>query len=162
MPRCSHCRKWIIGGIRQDELRFCSDSCYEDGFMCPLVEGIDDDFLRNTISRVHRQSCPLCKGDGPIDLYFSHTATSCFIYFQWDDSPEICCRRCGIKHVRKGILWTVVFGWWHSFGIVTATWQIINGVKQLIYLPDPRYPSKQLTRALKLGLAQRAQKRTAL
>lgn len=137
MPRCSHCKKWIIGGIRQDELRFCSAACYEDGYLCQLVEGIDDEFMANMILKVHRQPCPKCKGDGPIDLYVCHTATACFLYFQWEDSPKICCRRCGIQHIRNGVLWTAFFGWWHWFGPITAIWQIINGMKQLIHLPPP-------------------------
>jgi len=55
------------------------------------------------------------------------------------------------------MMWTMIFGWWHfPAGIVAAPWQILNGFKQLVSLPDIGTPSPRLTKMVKLDLAKRA------
>ena len=156
MPRCSHCKKWIVGGMREGDLRFCSDQCHEDGFLCKLVEDVDNDLLSRLVDQLHGQPCPLCNNDGPSDVYVSHTATAFIIHFRWKDLPNVCCRRCGVRHIWRGIIWTSIFGWWHfPGGIVAAPWQILNGIKQLASLPNISSPSARLTKMVKLDLAKR-------
>lgn len=156
MPRCDHCNKWIVGGIREGRLRFCKQKCHDEGFLCALVDHVDDALLSQIVHRLHQQSCPSCAHEGPCDIYTRHTATAAVVILRWKDSPRICCKRCGLSHIRRGIYWTTLFGWWHfPFGIVVASWQLINSVKQLSRRRDNRTPSQELVKMVKLDLAKR-------
>jgi hypothetical protein len=153
MGRCNHCKKWIIGGIRENSLRYCSPKCHEDGFLCKLVEGVDDKQLTRILHIVHQQQCSTCNNSGPVDLYTKHTATSFVIFSSWKDTQKLCCRSCGSRHVIRGILWTLTFGWWSFTGIFIALWQLIKSFKQLRSLPNTNHPSPALTKMVKLDLA---------
>ena len=159
MARCSQCQCWMIGGIQEGDLRFCSIKCHEDGFICQLVDGVDDAFLHTYIKEIQFQACPVCKGVGPVDLYTKHVATSLVYASWWKDVPRLSCRQCGVRHVWNGLIWTTIFGWWHfPIGIVTTPWQLLNSVNQLRKLTDNNTPSAGLIRSIKLELGQKVKK----
>lgn len=161
MPRCHNCNKWILGGITEGEYRYCSVKCHEDGFLVPVVKSVDAADLDLLVNEAHNQSCISCGCPGPVDLFTKYTVTSFVIYFSWSDSPAVCCRRCGVKRILRGFVWTLIFGWWNfPFGIVATPWQLGRSVRQLYSLPNPSTPSEQFKRMLMIKLANDAKTRT--
>jgi hypothetical protein len=130
--------------------------CFDEDCLAKLSEVYDDAFLSQYVDDIHKQRCSTCGNKGSVDLYVSHTVTAFLIHFSWSESPNVCCRRCGVRHIVEGIVWTLILGWWQiPFGIVAAPWQIFKGFKRLISLPDLRYPSPEFVKMQRLKLAKR-------
>jgi len=154
MAKCSYCGKFILGGKKQGSLRFCSADCHEKGFLAPLAERAAPEVVETRVREVHQQRCPICGGDGPVDIFTSHTALSFFIHTFWKDHPRLSCARCGKKSIWKGLALTAVFGWWgFPFGLIATPWQLLNGVRSLSKLRDASQPSEELQRMVKREVA---------
>ena len=154
MARCAHCNKFILGGKKQGSLRFCNDACHQKGFLAPMAETAAPELIAERTRQLHEQQCPICGGEGPVDICTSHTALSFLVFSSWKDLTRLSCASCGKKAIWKGLLTTSLFGWW-SFpvGLVTTPWQLMNGVKSLRRLPSATGPSEALQQMVKLQLA---------
>lgn len=154
MSRCAYCNKFILGGKKQGSLRFCNDACYQKGFLVRVAEEAEPELIAERVQAIREQPCPMCGGEGPVDLSNSHTAWSLFVLTSWRDHPSISCSSCGKKAIWKGLAFTSVCGWWgFPFGLVVTPLQLINNFKSLGKLPHSSEPSQQLQELVKLEIA---------
>jgi hypothetical protein len=154
MARCAHCNKFILGGKKQGALRFCNDECHQRGFLAPMAERAAPEQIAERIRQLHQQQCPICGGDGPVDVCTSHLAWSYLIRTSWKDRSQLSCASCGKKAIWKGLAITSLFGWWgFPFGLVATPWQLLNGIKSLRKLPAASRPSDALQHMVKLQVA---------
>ena len=155
MGRCAQCGKIIIGGKRQGKLRFCNDRCYEKGFLTAVAEAAAPELITARVASIHQQDCPVCGGEGPVDICTSHTAWSAVYFTSWKDYPRLSCSRCGKRAIWRGLMFTFVCGWWgFPFGVVATPWQLINGIKSLGKLPRRDSPSEELQYRIKIQIAE--------
>jgi predicted RNA-binding Zn-ribbon protein involved in translation (DUF1610 family) len=154
MPRCANCNKFIIGGKKQGELRFCNEDCYQRGFLARVAEEVAPELVAEQLQEIRSQDCPICGGKGPVDLSTSHTAWSIVIMTSWKDHPRLSCSKCGKKAIWRSLAFTSVFGWWgFPFGIVVTPWQLLNNFKALKKLPHVDQPSDELQHLVKTQIA---------
>lgn len=160
MAKCTHCGKFIIGGKKQGQLRFCNDRCYQRGFLAAVADQAAPGVVAARLREIREEACPLCGGPGPIDICTSHTAWSAIVIVSWKDHPRLSCGRCGTVSIWRGIVFTFFLGWWNfPFGPVITPWQLMNGFKSLKRLPSSRGPSAELQLMVKLRVAQEIQSR---
>jgi len=158
MARCANCGKFILGGKKQGPLRFCNDLCYEQGFLIAVADQAAPEVVASRLVQLREQTCPLCDGEGPVDICTSHTAWSLVVMTSWKDHPQLSCARCGKKAILRGLAFTSVFGWWgFPFGLIVTPWQLMNGIKSLRALPNAEQPSAKLQEMVKLQIAHEIQ-----
>jgi hypothetical protein len=154
MGRCAYCNKFILGGKKQGALRFCNDQCHQEGFLVRVAEEAAPEVVAERIQEIRQQECPVCGGDGPVDISTSHTAWSLVILTSWNDHPRLSCTDCAKKAIWRGIAFTSVCGWWgFPFGVVVTPWQLMNNLKALKKLPHPGSPTDDLQQLVKLQIA---------
>ena len=102
MGKCAHCGKFILGGKKEGALRFCNDACHQKGFLARLAAQAAPETVEARLQQIRHQQCPICGGDGPVDIYISHTAWSLFVITSWKDRRQLSCARCGRASIRKG------------------------------------------------------------
>lgn len=158
MARCAHCRSFILGGKKQGSLRFCNDSCYQQGFLAVVADQVAPELVAERLNELRNQECPVCGGEGPVDICTSHTAWSIIVMTSWKDHPRLSCARCGKAAIRRGIAFTSLFGWWgFPFGVVVTPWQLMSNFKSLRRLPGAHGPSPALQEIVQLQIAQELQ-----
>lgn len=155
MAKCTYCGSTILmGGKKEGELRFCNDQCLHKGALMTVADQVPDDIVQQHISAVHSGSCPLCEGQGPVDVHTSHRIWSALLLTSWCSRPQISCRACGIKHKIQDTFFSLFLGWWgFPWGIFITPVQIIRNVSGLFMAPDPTRPSEQLEKLLRMNLA---------
>lgn len=113
MPKCAYCNSTILfGGKRDGDLRFCNDECLEGGAIIAESLAIPEDTVRQEVWKIHQGPCPLCNGQGPVDVHASHWIWSVLIVSSWNSKPQLSCRRCGIKAQLGSALFSFFLGWW--------------------------------------------------
>lgn len=156
MARCDYCGTSILfGGVKQDDLRFCNESCRQQGVLLAVADQIPDYVISEQIADLHQGACPKCGGPGPVDIHTSYVVFSILVVTSWRSRPHVCCRSCGIKAQLSGTLLSGAFGWWgFPWGIIFTPVQIFRNVVGMLSAPDPAVPSAQLERIVTLRLAQ--------
>lgn len=155
MAKCAYCGSTIvIGGKRQGDFRFCNDKCLQRGVLLSALDQVPKDLLERYIHAVHRGNCPKCKGNGPVDVHTSYSVWSILVLTSWRSTPQICCKKCGIKaKVRDGFV-SLLIGWWGvPWGIILTPVQVVRNFAGIFYSPDPSKPSKTLETMVGLDLA---------
>jgi hypothetical protein len=75
---------------------------------------------------------------------------------RWRSVPTICCRMCGLYRQLRGILTSLVMGWWGlPFGVIMTPIQIARNLKGIVFPPDRRKPSPMLERMVRIDLGRR-------
>jgi hypothetical protein len=85
---------------------------------------------------------------------------SLVFFIRWRSAPRICCRKCGVLGQFRGLLCSLVLGWWGWFwviplGFILTPIQIARNLKGIVFPPDPRKPSPMLERMVAIDLARR-------
>jgi hypothetical protein len=157
MAKCSYCSSTIItGGIRNGELTFCNQECFDKGVLLQWADRIPDELVERQTNAIHQGICPKCQGNGPVDLHISHQVWSAIFKTSWKSTPEICCRSCGIKGRFGDILYCTVLGWWGiPWGFIFTPVQIVRNLLGIIFTPDPARPSEALKNYVRTNLASR-------
>jgi hypothetical protein len=62
------------------------------------------------LHELHAGKCPLCKGDGPVDLHRSYLAWSILLVPFWSRMSQVCCRSCGTRLQLGGIVFSALLG----------------------------------------------------
>ena len=155
MAQCAYCGSTIaFGGKREGELRFCNANCLEKGRPLIIAQNIPDDLALTRAHEIHGSKCPRCGGHGPVDVHASHTIWSDVHHTSWRSTPNICCRRCGIKLQLSGVLTSFVLGWWgFPAGLFVTPIQIGRNILGLLRPPPTGQPSEALIHAAKLSIA---------
>ncbi len=155
MASCAYCNTSILfGGKRLGDLRFCNAECQQRGGLAIVASEIPDSEVSRYVMQVHNGSCPLCNGQGPVDVHTSYRVWSALVLTQWSSRPSICCRSCGIKKTLGDTAFSAVLGWWGlPWGLLMTPVQIIRNVFSLVRGPDPTTPTPALHRLVRLRLA---------
>jgi hypothetical protein len=66
--------------------------------------------FQHRLHEVHAGKCPLCKGDGPVDVHRSYLAWSILLVPFWSRMSQVCCRSCGTKLQLGGIVFSALLG----------------------------------------------------
>ena len=99
--------------------------------------------------------CPVCSGNGPIDVHTSHEVWSILLMTSWKSLPRISCRSCGVKRQLGGLFFSLFAGWWgFPWGLVMTPVQIVKNVIGLASPPDPMQPSDELLHQMRLIIAE--------
>ena len=158
MARCAHCKKFILGGKKEGHLRFCNDKCHQDGFLAPLAAQAAPTAVSALLEQMRWQACPVCGGEGPLDIHTVHTAWAYIVRTSWKDQPLLACSQCGTASIRRGIASTALLGWWGLAGMFVAPWQLANGFRSLARTRKLNGPSEELQRLAKLAVADEIQR----
>ncbi len=158
MAECAYCGSTILfGGKKEGNLKFCNQSCAENGYVLLVAEQVPDNIVRDHVQQVHSGLCPKCQGSGPIDVHTSHTVWSALLVTSWNSNPQICCRSCGLQHQLRGLGFSLLLGWWgFPWGIIMTPVQIVRNLSGMVSGPDPLQPSEKLHQQVRLALAANA------
>ena len=164
MARCDYCGSRILfGGARDGDLRFCNARCQQTGTLLKISRQIPDDVIQKRLWEVHQGRCPVCQGNGPVDVHTSHQVWSALVVTTWKSQPRISCRRCGIKSQVQGLLISLVAGWWgFPWGLIFTPVQIVRNLGGLFNGPEPMKPSAQLEKLVRMNVASSAREGSAL
>ena len=155
MAKCNYCNSLILfGAIEDEQHKFCSEVCYDRGFLLRISHQVPDYLVAQHISSVHKGPCPRCEGEGPVDVHTSHRVWSALITTSWHSIPTICCRTCGIRSQLGHTLFSLLLGWWGiPWGMLMTPIQVVRNLKSMLNGPNPSQPSDRLEHMLRLNLA---------
>lgn len=93
---------------------------------------------------------------------------SVVVLTHWSSRHRISCRRCALRDQCRGVVSSMLLGWWGlPLGIVMTPVQIVRNLFAMVRTPDPQEPSPGLLRQASLLLAterlaeERARERAA-
>jgi hypothetical protein len=151
MAHCGYCRSTILfGGIHANGYQFCNSTCAQKGhpqkhLNRPMPQVVHQDYLNVQVSAIHQGACPRCHGKGPIDVHIAHRIWSLIIRTSWNSRLNLCCRRCGRTEQVKGILFSLVLGWWgFPWGFIMTPVQIVKNLIGILQGPHHSKPSNEL------------------
>jgi len=155
MASCAQCGSIILmGGIREGTLLFCNEACHKDGQIVAAARKIPAERVERKLTEVWRGQCPRCGGAGPNDVYYFHQIYSIFLFSRWSRERQICCRACGSSGQLRGLLFSLVFGWWgFPWGIIMTPIQIFRNIRGLGSPPDASRPSAALRSLVSIQIA---------
>ena len=158
MAKCDYCGSRILfGGRRREQLRFCNDQCLQRGTLLAISRQIPDAVVQQQVLNLHHGQCPKCHGGGPTDVHVRHQVWSAVFLTKWSSTPQVCCRRCGIKSQLTGAAFSLALGWWGiPWGLLFTPVQVVRNISGMVKPPDPMKPSAQLERIVRLTMASRA------
>jgi hypothetical protein len=161
MASCDYCNKTILfGGVRQNDLRFCGKACQLKAHSAVAAQFHPDD-VEQLVNNIHQGKCPICNGDGPIDVQLSHEVWSAFFLTRWVTKSKIACQRCGNKARTKALLSSALLGWWGiPWGLLITPMQIIRNISGLS-AGAPSAPSSKLKRIVMQRLGAQALQQSA-
>ncbi|MBN1900712.1 hypothetical protein JW926_05220 [Candidatus Sumerlaeota bacterium] len=165
MAKCAFCGSTIIaGGIKNGELTFCNQDCFDKGVLTQWADMIPAELVERQVRAIHQGICPKCQGKGPVDVHVSHQVCSFIFKTSWKSTPGICCRSCGIKGRIGDIVYCALLGWWGiPWGLILTLVQIIRNLLGIIFTPNPAIPSEALYHYVRIDMASReVQKRQRL
>jgi len=157
MAACGACGTTILfGGVNDDGTRFCNAKCHAQAELVFAARHIPPDLVRREAETVHRGMCPKCEGPGPVDVHTSHQVWSLLLLTSWKSTPQIACRRCGVKSQVGDALFSFFLGWWgFPWGLVVTPVQITRNVLAMFRKPAPG-PSADLERIVGLEIASQS------
>ncbi len=157
MAKCDACGSTIIfGGVRQGNYLFCNNNCLEKGNLLILADQIPLDILEEQLHSVFKGKCPRCDGEGPVDIHTSYFVWSALLLTSWKNTPNICCKSCGVKDQAYSAIGSLLVGWWgFPWGLIMTPVQIARNLAGIFRGGDPDTPSEELKRQVKLLLAER-------
>ncbi len=155
MAACAYCGTTILfGGIKDDDLRFCNDECFENGYALVIARSVSDNVVKREANKIYNGACPKCQGIGPVDVHVSHRVYSVLLYSSWSSIPNICCRSCGLKSQASNALFSLFCGWWgFPYGLIMTPIQIVRNIFGMARPPEEFAPSEKLENLVRIDLA---------
>jgi hypothetical protein len=155
MAKCSYCNSSIIlGGIRDQDLIFCNQSCQQNGFLIRIAREIPSDYLEEAVMSTYSGQCPICQGRGPVDVHISHRVWSILVMTSWSSRPQVCCNSCGVKSKLGDTLFSLVLGWWgFPWGMIFTPVQVTRNLIGLASTSSSGRPSEKLRNIVGVQLA---------
>ena len=156
MARCSACGRIMLGGIRIDGYRYCTQRCRKSHALISVSDMIEPDVINAFATQIHSGPCPKCKGSGPVDIHKHYQIWSALVMTRWSSRSQVSCRRCALKSQAGGLVSTLLLGWWgFPWGLIFTPVQICRNITAMVRPPNPAAPSDNLKRLAKLQLASR-------
>jgi len=158
MAACAYCGTTILfGGRREEDLRFCNDTCHANGSLLAVAQQVPEELVRRETEQVHQGPCPQCQQPETVDVHVSYWVWSALVVTSWSNRPRISCRSCAQPRQLLGIVCSAVLGWWGlPWGFIMTPVQIVRGIGAVLGGPDPSRPSARLTGMVRLMIAQQA------
>ncbi len=156
MRRCDACNFWtLFGAIEDGGYRYCCDICVEIGPVFPRSRELGAADVRLKALKIHGGRCPLCEGPGPVELRASYRIWSVVAFTHFSSRYQISCRRCGLGAQLRGLVHSILLGWWGlPIGVLMTPVQIVRNLVAMVLVPNPQEPSPGLVRQASLQLAQ--------
>jgi lipoprotein-releasing system permease protein len=147
IARCAYCgRRYFIGSGG-----FCSREC--EGAATWLAAVPEADAVAKA-EELRDQSCPECKGHGPIDVHVTHRCWSAIAFTRVSTRARLCCARCARASRIYDTVVTLTLGWWGMpFGLVFTPLQAVRNLTAPLVFPGAR-PTAALVRLARRGLAE--------
>ena len=152
---CAYCGTSILfGGTRDGPFRFCNAECRLRGIMLSASYEIAEPIVRERLRELHESPCPVCAGNGPVDMYTSHRALSVLVLTRWSSRVRISCRRCSNARRLQDTAYCLALGWWGiPFGPPMTVVQVCRNLAGLLRRSDDTRPSSRLETIVRLQLA---------
>lgn len=129
MARCAHCRAVIIGSTPEGRRLYCSDHCYNRGYVAELADRFSADEIDERTAAVYRGACPECGGPGPVDLHTAYRVWSAGVVSVFQKEARVACRACARKRQLEAALFCAALGWWGvPFGLFGTPVQIARNL----------------------------------
>ncbi|MDB6128942.1 MAG: Zn-finger domain associated with topoisomerase type [Verrucomicrobiales bacterium] len=160
MSNCSYCgSKIILGGVRSFDLRFCNQKCAQSGALLNVSIHIPDEVVQSKVINIHKGSCPICTGPGPVDVHTSYAIWSAIVVSCWKNTPRISCVSCARKARIEDAIRCFFFGWWgFPNGIIRTPIQLGRNIVGLIKAKTTNPPSAHLEKFVRLSLVSEARR----
>jgi hypothetical protein len=158
MAACAYCGTTIVfGGSRSGNLRYCNATCAQRGSLLALSRQIPEPVVQEKVFAVHQGHCPKCGGSGPVDVHTSYRVYSFLIMTRWVNTPQVSCRRCGLKQQMTAAAISLLLGWWgFPWGLIMTPVQIVRNLSGAFSGPDPLRPSATLDRLVRVNIASQS------
>lgn len=155
MPSCSGCGQVILfGGVQSEGRHYCGATCQAKEELFSVADSIPNDVVMQSVRMVHQGDCPKCNARGPVDIHVSHSVVSFLVMTRWKSTPQLCCRRCGVKSQVGRLVVSSALGWWgFPWGLVITPFQIVRNILAMVRPPDPATPSQKLIECIRLRIA---------
>jgi hypothetical protein len=112
--------------------------------------------IEKNVRAIHEGNCPQCARPGQVDVHNCHKVAPMLFATRWSSQPEVCCRRCGLRHQLGSLLYSLLLGWWgFPWGLIVTPLQIARNLRGMLFAPDPRAASPSLEKKVAIRLASR-------
>lgn len=154
--RCDACNLWVLlSDIEDGDYRYCCDACLETGPVFPRSRQLPAADVRLKALKISSGRCGQCQGPGPVELRTSYRIWSVVVLTHWSSRQQVSCRRCGLRAQLRGLVYSVLLGWWGlPLGVLMTPVQIVRNLVAMLRVPDPQQPSPGLVHRASLQLAQ--------
>jgi hypothetical protein len=161
MAACGACGTTILfGGVKDADLRFCNANCHSRGVLVRIAQQLPRDAVKQQTWTVHHGACPKCQGAGPVDVHTSYQVWSALLLTTWKNTPQISCKRCGVKSQIGDTFFSLFLGWWgFPWGILMTPVQITRNMIGAFRSTSPNGPSPALEHAVGMLMAEEAARR---
>lgn len=155
MARCAYCGTIVLfGGVKDESgARYCKQECADGGALVELSDQIPEDLVRETVRETFQGPCPICEGEGPVDVAHAYKVWSAVFMTSWSTDVHVCCRSCARKRQAWRLVTCLVVGWWGiPWGLIMTPVQMGRNVTAMAR-PYPTEPSADLERIVRVALA---------
>jgi hypothetical protein len=144
----------LFGGVKDGDKKYCSKKCYEGDEINRVAKQIPLNEALEQTNRIRHGKCPLCQGNGPIDIHKSYSVYSIIFYTSYKTKEHIVCKDCAKKIQFKDLLSSSLLGWWGlPFGLIITPIQVTKNILALFSNPGQRKPTELLIQRSRQMLA---------
>ena len=158
MAKCAHCKKVILfGGVEEQGERFCNKSClanFTPSWAVAFARAIPREIILPEVQRRQQGVCPICGGEGPVDVFLSNRVVSEVYFTQHKEAQHVGCAGCRTRRLLSDSLICLLLGWWSLEGIVHSVLGLGKNITGLVKGHDYSVPSMNFIRAVRLEVAR--------
>jgi len=135
--------------VRDGDACFCDEQCRQNGSLLRMGR-MDPEAAEREAEEVFRSRCPMCAGQGPVDIHRVYYVYSALVVTRWKTTSQVSCRSCAIKRQLGAAVLCTLFGWWgFPWGLFVTPVQIARNITGMWH--DPRVPSMELRQFVQLN-----------
>jgi hypothetical protein len=155
VAKCGACGTTVLfGGVKDADARFCNAQCHAKGALLSLARQLPPDVIKQHAWSIYHGSCPKCQGPGPVDVHTAYQVWSALIVTHWQSSPQISCKRCGVKRQLGNAAVSLLFGWWgFPWGLIMTPVQVGRNIYGALRHGTSEGPSENLERVVSITVA---------
>jgi len=152
---CPTCGKFVIfGGVKDGKQRYCSKQCYDADAVTREARLVPARLVDKFAKELSGESCPKCQGNGPIEIYESHSVYSIILITKWQTKMHLVCKSCAKKQQAVDFLGSLIAGWWGvPFGLIVTPCILVMNIMSMNKNPGANGPSDALKQRARLILA---------
>lgn len=158
MAKCAHCKKVILfGGVNEQGERFCNKSClanFTPSWAVAFARAIPREIIIPEVQRRQQGVCPICGGEGPVDVFMSHRVVSVIYFMHYKEAQHVGCGGCRTRRLLSDSLISLLLGWWSFEGIIHTVLGLGKNITGLVKGHDYSEPSLEFIRTTRLEVAK--------